>query len=761
MVPCSPWTCLPRLKKKMDKNSEPCSLDDAVKLHQSGRLVEAESLYRRILLHQPNNPDALHLLGVIAYQRKQYEEAVDLISRALSLANRTPEYRNNLGNVYLAQGRIREAEACYRKALKLNPKYADAHNNLGNALKEQGKLRDAVQSYRMALKLDANRAEIHNNLGLVLEGLGEPEQAIGQYREALRLNPGFCDAYANLGGALKARGRLNEAIECCSKALAINPSYARALLNLGNVFSELGQIETGAGYFREAIRADPTMCEAHLNLGHALREQGEEEEASVHFQKAVALKPKSLAARMGHCIGGIPLLQDSVEEIAQTREKYRQELVNFSEELDLSDPRVLGQAAGLVGNCQPFFLAYQGENDRLLQSLYGNLMARIQSASFPVWSKKKPMPPQKPGEPLRIGIVSGFYFQHSNWKIPIKGWVENLNRKDFQLYGYYTGQRVDDQTEAARGSFHSFTENIPSLEHWCDRISRDRLHVLIYPEIGMDPTTVRLASLRLAPVQCTSWGHPNTSGLPTIDYYLSSDLMEPPDGDEHYTEKLVRLPNLSICYEPPAVESARAGRADFGLPENKVLFLCSQSLFKYLPQFDEVFPKIALEAENCQFVFLSYVKSQSLGEKFKRRLESVFARYGLRCSDYVKFLPHLDPPHYKSLNEIADVFLDSIGWSGCNSTLEALSCNLPLATMPGKLMRGRHTHAILAMMGLTELEAKSVDEYVSVAKRLGTDPPYRNLVSEKISRLKQLAYRDTACINGLEAFLKKAVSSFQ
>jgi protein O-GlcNAc transferase len=131
-------------------------------------------------------------------------------------------------------------------------------------------------------------------------------------------------------------------------------------------------------------------------------------------------------------------------------------------------------------------------------------MVRFQSACFPVWSKKRPMPGRKPAESLRVGIVSGFYFLHSNWKISIKGWVEKLDRQDFQLFGYYTGNRIDSQTETARQLFDRFTEGGGSLDQWCRRIVRDRLHVLIYPEIGMDPTTVRLASLRLAPIQCTS-----------------------------------------------------------------------------------------------------------------------------------------------------------------------------------------------------------------------------------------------------------------
>jgi protein O-GlcNAc transferase len=132
----------------------------------------------------------------------------------------------------------------------------------------------------------------------------------------------------------------------------------------------------------------------------------------------------------------------------------------------------------------------------------------------------------------------------------------------------------------------------------------------------------------------------------------------------------------------------------------------------------------------------------------------------LKCDDYVKLLPHLDPPHYRALNQVADVFLDSIGWSGCNSTLEALACDLPVVTMPGRLMRGRHTHAILKMMGCTETEGQSIDEYVAIAKRLGTDAEWRRYISEKVSRSKHLVYNDNKCIHGLEEFLKNTVESF-
>jgi protein O-GlcNAc transferase len=744
------------LKEKLQSTN----INYAVQLHQEGRLDEAEASYRRILHEQPENPDAMHLLGVIAYQRKQYQEAESLISRAIASHKRIPEYWNSLGNVYLAQGLSDRAEECYVKALKLNPRYADARNNLGNIHRARGQLQDAATAYQQALRIDPKKAEIHNNLGMVLEALRRPGEAVDRYREAIRLRPDFADAYTNLAGAYKAEGRLIEAIAACQKALSLRPEDPRTLLNMGNAYSELSQIERGIECYRQALRSKPDSCEVHMNLGHALREQGKGEEALTHFEKAVSLNPASLFARFGRCIGQIPLLQSSIEEVGVTRENYRRELDALSRDLDLSNRHTLNQAASIVGNCQPFFLAYQGENDRDLQSLYGNFMVRIQSTCFPEWSKKRPMPPYKRGEPLRIGILSGFYWRHSNWKIPIKGWIENLNEGDFQLFGYYTGKKSDSQTEIARRSFYQFREGLPSLEQWCEQITRDRLHVLVFPEVGMDVVTVRLASLRLAPIQCTSWGHPDTSGLPTIDYYLSSDLMEPEDAEEHYTEKLVRLPNLSIYYEPLSIAPAPADRASFGLDKSKTLFICTQSLFKYLPQYDEVFPRIAQEIPQCQFAFLNYVKSSQLGERFIHRLEKAFTRFGLRCGDYVKLLPHLNEAHYRALNQLADVFLDSIGWSGCNSTLEALACDLPIVSMPGRLMRGRHTHAILKMMGLNEVEGRDVDEYVAIAGRLGKEIEWRKHISEKISQLKHRVYRDNACIQGLEEFMKQAVESF-
>ncbi len=415
------------------------------------------------------------------------------------------------------------------------------------------------------------------------------------------------------------------------------------------------------------------------------------------------------------------------------------------------------------GNISPDIMKTNDELDAAIQvALKHHHAGELQPAEViyrSVLQSDPRMPPAGPGEPLRVGIVSGYFRYHSNWKIPIKGWVENLDRRRFALFAYHTGKKKDAETEVARASFVRFVEDASSPEELCREVLSDRLHVLIYPEIGMDGWSAHLAALRLAPVQCVSWGHPNTSGFPTLDYYLSSDLMEAPGADAHYTEKLIRLPNLSIHYTPPDIRPASAERPTFGLRGNSTVYFCAQSLFKYLPQYDDVLARIASEAGNCQIVFLHFGKSRQIAERFLARLTRAFAARGLRAEEFVVLLPQQDPPHYQALNRVSDVFLDSIGWSGCNSTLEAVGYGLPVVTLPGKLMRSRHSHAILQMMGIQETIANSIDEYVRIAARLGRDAVWRAQVAGATLESSRKAYRDMESIRGRERFLQEAVAA--
>jgi predicted O-linked N-acetylglucosamine transferase (SPINDLY family) len=186
------------------------------------------------------------------------------------------------------------------------------------------------------------------------------------------------------------------------------------------------------------------------------------------------------------------------------------------------------------------------------------------------------------------------------------------------------------------------------------------------------------------------------------------------------------------------------------------IYWCGQSLFKYLPQFDQVFPRIAREVKHCQFVFIQFQLGANVDALFWQRLDRAFAAYGLRAADYCVLLPRLEPDQFMAAMGQCDILLDSIGWSGCNSTLESLHYDLPIVTMTGPLMRGRHGAAILRMMGVEDAITATVDGYVSVAVRLGQDLPRRLVLKEKIAQNKQRVYRDRTCIAALENFLDRA-----
>jgi predicted O-linked N-acetylglucosamine transferase (SPINDLY family) len=434
----------------------------------------------------------------------------------------------------------------------------------------------------------------------------------------------------------------------------------------------------------------------------------------------------------------LPILFADQVEIATQRDAYERRLKAL-----IHDHGQLADLASGVGTAQPFQLAYQGCNDRELQSLYGSFVCRVMADRYPPVALTTLA---QPGERVRVGIVSGYFRQHSNWKVPIKGWISQLDHSRFEVFGYHTGIIRDRETAAAARLCDHFVQGPLSIDDWRRVILSAALHVVIYPEIGMNPVAVKLAAQRLAPVQCNSWGHPETSGFPTMDYYLSSQLMEPADAQAHYTEQLISLPNLSVFYEPIAIEPAAVSRSELGLRPSAKIFWCGQSLFKYLPQFDGIYPRIAGEVGDCQFVFIHFPAGAHIKTLFQQRLDRAFAESGLKSANYCVILPQLNSRSFAAVMQQSDIVLDTIGWSGCNSTLESLQFDLPTVTMPGALMRSRHTMAILSMMNIPQTIAKTIDEYIDIAVRLAKDDVWRTQIKNTIARNKHRLCYDRVCV---------------
>jgi protein O-GlcNAc transferase len=451
----------------------------------------------------------------------------------------------------------------------------------------------------------------------------------------------------------------------------------------------------------------------------------------------------------------LPVLYASPSHLEQSRARFSaslRELTSTWTSRIEDDPR--GALASITRHVN-FYLGYQGCDDRRLQAQYGQLVHRIMSANYPDWVRPRPMAPLRPGSKIRVGYVSAHFRDHSVSKLFL-GWIREHDRRDFELFAYHNGTTVDAVTHAAARASDHFRHIPGELEPLCRRILSDDLHIAVFLDVK-HKRMMAISTLRLAPVQCLAWAYPSTSGSPNMDYFLSGDLMEPPDGDRWYTEQLVRLPGIGVCYPKPVIPRVllQRTRKDFGLSDDRIVYLCCQSSFKYLPQHDDLFPRIARANHSAQFAFLAM--NDLVAHDLEERLERAFMAGGLKARDHCVMLPQCPPFDYWNLNLISDVFLDSLEWSGGVTTMEAVACGLPIVTLPGRFMRGRHSAGILTQLGVTDTIARDKDEYVEIARRLGRDRQWRTEITERMAARHARLYDDTTPVRALEDFYRTVV----
>ena len=278
-----------RLAKKVGGGTQD-SFAEALRVHQSGQFAEAERLYRQILTHDPRHADSLHLLGVLAYQRGEPQNAIDLIGQAIAVTDAVPFFHNNRGLAFAALGRIDDASAHYERALTLKSDYVEALSNLGNLRLMQGRAEDAIALHKRALAHNPNYAEGQMNLGNALREQGKPGEAVARFERAIALRPDYAEALSNLGNALHDLGKLSEARASYERALALRPDLAEAYGNLGNVLHEAGEIDAAITQLERAIALRPDYVEAQNGLGLVLDKKGKYDKAIACFERALVLQ---------------------------------------------------------------------------------------------------------------------------------------------------------------------------------------------------------------------------------------------------------------------------------------------------------------------------------------------------------------------------------------------------------------------------------------------------------------------------------------
>lgn len=514
--------------------------------------------------------------------------------------------------------------------------------------------------------------------------------------------------------------------------------------------------------YEEAIAQEPARIDTRLACAKSCWGIGASEKARSICESVLSQWPDAAEARLLRAVFHFPFLYRNGEEVRVSRAAYSTQLGDLAADA-AHDPDVAKRLACWADRIYPYYLPYQGNNDVELQRTFGGMMCRAVATAHPEWTRSVSLQPPIPGEKLRIGIVSQHFYSHSNWRAIIAGWMRGLDPSRFAVHAYYSGIRQDEATETARGLAARFTGGEKATEHWsfedwCRVISADRLHVLLYPAIGTHSLVTKLAMVRLAPIQCVAAGHCTTTGFPSMDYFLSAELTEPPDAAAHYSETLVRLPGLGIRYMRPSVTAAVRTRESFGLRPSACVFLSPNSIVKYLPEHDAIYARIAASVTDCQIVFVRHARLDAINRQFEERMRSSFEAVGVDWDRHVLFLPRLSRRDYNDLQTHSDVYLDSIGWNGGATTSIAAGYGLPIVTLTGPVFRGRMGTAMLRLMGIEETIAKTPEEYIQIAVRLGHDEELRHSLRSRIAQGRDPLYDDDAVPAALASFLEKAVA---
>ncbi len=740
-----------RASKKDSGDGNPLSgmLNRASNFYQSKQFEAARKIYCDILSVTPNHPDLLHMVGLIDNELGDFSSAEHYLKEAIQADPKNLNFIINIGQFYLDNNKADRALSVLLKSLSANPADPRTLMLIGDIYLNKMEYDEAIKYYQKSIHLNPESNSAYNKMGNCFLLKNSPDRAVKCYKKSLSINVKDVAANHNLGNIYKRFGMVNEAVKYYKAALSENPENAKVLLNLGTMHLKQRNFQQASEVLYDALALDPDNYLINYYIGLYLKESGRSRESIEWFETSLKKNSKYYPAFVSSLLT-LPIIYTNQAEIELFREKFKRGLDRLLGDYDPKDQRSLNKHSKSIASWTNFYLPYQGKDDLSLCKKYGEYFHSVMTRAYPDLHTRRSLSDRRTRQKTRIGYVSEYMYGHTVGKLFI-GWVENIDSSRFDVYCYHTNEFSDSMTQRFKDASHRYCHITKPFDRIAAQIISDRIDVLVFFDIGMNTKTQLLAALRMAPVQCVTWGHPLTTGLPSIDYFLSSELMEPPNGQQYYTEKLHILPHLSISYKPPSLPKKSKRRSYFGLGDGDFVYLSTQSLFKYLPEDDFMFAKIAAMVPNSKFVFIAH-ESEHVTGIFKQRLKQEFGKYQLDSDAYCIFQPRLSHEDFLSLNMVSDVLLDPPAWSGGMTSLEGVSCGGVPVTLPGKFMRSRHTYAILKHMGIEETIAADKDDYISIAARLGNDKTFFSDCKTAVKSNLHRIYEDEAAICALEAF---------
>jgi protein O-GlcNAc transferase len=609
------------------------------------------------------------------YTTGRIEEAEALCRKILQKKPKNVDALGMIGMIFYQRKKYDVAISYIQKALQYAPHNFHLHNNLGTAYKAEKKLDEAIASYQKALQFNPQYADAYNNLGTALQEKRLPDDAITFYQKALQLNPRYADAYFNLGTAFRVKGRIEEATACYQKALQLNPDFFEAYNNLGVDFKERGQLHEALTYFQKVLQLSPAFVEAYNNIGSILTDQGKLNDAETYYRRALQMKPD-----FSICCSNL-LLSMNYSSRHDNRTIYLEHL-NFAKQF-----------------AAPF------------------------SFSIPPHTNER-----IPHRRLKIGYVSPDFRRHS-----VNYFIEPVlaahDRGQFEVFCYSDVVSPDEVSHRIQTYPVQWRDIVGmSDEQVFGLVRSDKIDILVDLAGHTGNNRMLLFARKPAPVQVSWLGYPNTTGLSTVDYRIVDNHTDPPGlTDQFYTEKLSRMPECFLCYQPEQnspeigpLPSQRKGSITFG---------SFNIISKITPEAVALWSRILKTAPNSTLL----LKARSLFDKGTREyLGGLFMHHGIP-EDRLTFLFHTESyqQHLGLYNEI-DIGLDTFPYNGTTTTCEALWMGVPVVTLAGDRHASRVGASLLTNTGLPELVSETSDEYLETAAKLAADSKRLQLLRQTL-----------------------------
>ena len=615
-----------------------------------------------------------------------------------------------------AAGEFAAAATHCRRALDADSSADGIWHLLAASLLAAGDLKAALEASSECCRLAPDVQDYHNTHALVLEQQHKFDAAERIWRELCQTDPLHADALYNLGKLLLGRGDHDAAVACFERALKLRPAWADAAKTLGCGHFSAGNKAAAEAAFNHALGLAPQDAEICLNLAR-LRQDADDFDGAMIFYR-MALERKVDGAVLLRFAMLCPIFCADAEAVRTNRGRVMDNLLALD-----TQPLTLNQPATALAN-PAFYFAYHGVNDRELMTRFGNIIERAWHPSpLPVLTRPSPR--------RRIVFVSAFFKQHTVGRLyaPL---IERLPRDDFDLTVLNVG--AHDDAMAQRIAAAADTAVCVAANHASARLALHELDadIIFYTDIGMDPTTFWLAAERLAPVQSVGWGHPVTTGLATMDYFVSSSLLEPDGAAAHYCETLMQFPAWPGLYDDPGTPlAAQYTRADFGFADGEHVYLCPQSLFKLHPDFDAYLAAILRQDDSA---VVTLIESRA---PWRRRLETRFGTRLGRLAERIRFIPTQSSAAYHALLAAADVVLDTIHFSGGFTSFETLWVETPVVTERDAFMRGRVTAGLYDLLGIESAITSGADEYAECALELAHNGAARRAFTEALGDRKR------------------------